>query len=107
MPQGLFESKHNSPDFEELYPDIFENSKVVKVEPHNNLTLSLWFKSNPKEERVFDFKPLIQQHQFYKPLENVDLFMSAHSEASTVVWNDQLDISPEWLYLDSDPVVNV
>jgi hypothetical protein len=32
------------------------------------------------------------------------LFSKAHLQAGTVVWNDELDISPDNLYLDSTQI---
>lgn len=81
-----------------------EDSKVVKVIPHENLTLSLWFKKNPAQEYFLNFKVLIDENKFFEPLNNVDLFMQAHIMGESIGWNDLLDIGAEWLYMDSDPV---
>lgn len=104
MPAGVYESKKHLKNFYDVFPTIYNDSEVVKVIPHENYTLSLWFKGNPNEERIFNFKPLIDKYDFYKPLADIDLFMTAYQQFGMVIWNDQLDMSPEWLYLDSDPV---
>lgn len=83
---------------------MFYDSKVLKVIPHRDFTLSLWFAKNPKQQCLFDFKPLLKNDRVFAPLKDINFFMKAHADFSTVVWNDQMDIASECLYMDSDPI---
>lgn len=103
MTKGIYKSVYRMPDFMERYPTIGTDSKVLKVVPHSDFTLSVWFKKD-NQERIFDFKPLLKDEVFYADLNDLDLFMKAKVSFNGVYWNDKLDIAPEWLYLNSDPV---
>lgn len=107
MPLGVYENYKDIDNFYEVFPTIFDDSRVVKVEANDDYTLSLWFKKNPVEKRFFDFKPLIEKYAFYKPLSDLDLFKRAYQAHGMVIWNDDLDVSAEWLYLDSDKSLDV
>jgi len=41
----------------------------------------------------------------FKALNEIDLFNNSHVAWGTVVWNEDLDNSPDTLYLDSKPVL--
>ena len=47
-------------------------------------------------------KPLLSFPAF-SALTEQNLFMKAHIEYGTVVWNDEIDLSPDTLYLRSRP----
>ena len=46
----------------------------------------------------FDMRPYLDYPAF-SPLKDPDLFMRAHVEHGVVVWNDEIDLSPDTLYL--------
>lgn len=50
---------------------------------------------------------MIEKYAFYKPLSDLDLFKRAYQAHGMVIWNDDLDVSAEWLYLDSDKSLDV
>lgn len=78
-----------------LEPDIPEWI-VRKVEPHRDFSLSVWFADGSKK-RV-DMKPVIKQGKVFEPLRNIEIFMMAKEDGSSVAWNDEIDIAPEYLY---------
>ncbi|MBQ3424756.1 MAG: DUF2442 domain-containing protein [Clostridia bacterium] len=39
-----------------------------------------------------------------RPLNDLNVFMNAKAAFGSVVWNDELDIAPEYLYEYSKPV---
>lgn len=71
---------------------------VLDVEPRKDYTLLLTF--SKKDKRIFDCKKLIDD-PFKKKLKDIDFFMKAKAEHCTVVWNDDIDIAPEYLYENS------
>lgn len=71
---------------------------VTKVEPTPDYKLILNFSDG--STRIFDFNPLLDT-KIFEPLKNPVLFSKAKIECGTVVWNDDLDISPEHLYENS------
>ena len=68
---------------------------VTEVTAKPDYTLLLHFADG--EKRSFDALHLLQK-PIYKPLQSPDFFMTAHVECGTVVWNDEVDIAPEYLY---------
>ena len=48
--------------------------------------------------RRFDMRPYLDYPAF-SPLKENCLFMRAHVEHGVVVWNDDIDLSPDTLYL--------
>lgn len=68
---------------------------VKSVKPQSDYTLLLTFAD--KSTRIFDMKPLLSKPVF-QPLKNIVLFMQAKTDSWTVIWNDEIDISPEHLY---------
>ncbi len=58
----------------------------------------LWVRFNNGEEKVFDFRPLLDA-PVYTPLKDVNLFNAVYIDYGCPVWNDgQIDIAPEHLY---------
>jgi len=49
------------------------------------------------EKRLYNARPLLNK-KIYTSLQNLEFFLSAKAECGTVVWNDDVDISPEHLY---------
>ena len=51
-----------------------------------------------RKKRIFDCKKFLFDEDYAKELKNIDLFMKAKAEHHTVMWTEDLDISPEYLY---------
>ena len=69
---------------------------VIKVEAAADFSLMAEFETG--EVRCFDMRPYLEYPAF-APLKEPGLFMRAHVEHGTVVWNDDIDLSPDTLYL--------
>ena len=78
-----------------------ELPKPVAVAALENLVLEVSFSNG--EQRRFDCKPYLA-YPAYAPLKSVGLFSAARIEHGTVVWNDEIDVSPANLYLLGVPV---
>ena len=74
---------------------------VIAVTPEDGYTLLLTFEDGRKG--LYDAKPLLKE-EIFEPLNRLSLFLSARAEDGTVVWNDDLDIAPEYLYENCTPV---
>lgn len=68
---------------------------VKDVTPNKDYTLLLTFANG--EKRVYNARPLLNK-SIFSQLNNVSFFLTAKAECGTVVWNDDVDISPEHLY---------
>ena len=75
--------------------------RPTAVKPNGNYTLDVTFANG--EKRVFDVSPYLEYPAF-QALKAVSLFMQARVEHHTVVWNDEIDMAPENLYLESAPL---
>ena len=75
--------------------------RAVSVEPQDDSKLLVSFSNG--EQRIFDAAPLLDM-PIYAPLREPSFFRRAHIECGTVVWSDELDVSPESLYEDSSPL---
>lgn len=73
---------------------------VIRVKPLPNYQLGLTFAND--EVRVFDMTAYLHKKPFNRLTEN-NRFMSAHVDYGTVVWEGNIDISPETLYDRSVP----
>ncbi len=71
---------------------------VKKVIPYSNYTLEITFADGTI--KLFDAKNLLNK-SIYKDFLSIDFFMTAKVECGTVVWNDDVDIAPEFLYSNS------
>ena len=69
---------------------------VIAVRPMDGFQLDLEFENG--ERRRFDMKPYLDAPAF-AALKDPGMFMRAHVERGTVVWNDEIDLSPDTLYL--------
>jgi hypothetical protein len=69
---------------------------VIKVEAAADFSLMAEFETG--EVRCFDMRPYLEYPAF-APLKEPGIFMRAHVEHGTVVWNDDIDLSPDTLYL--------
>lgn len=68
---------------------------VVEVQATPDYLLRLAFSDGSR--KVFDFRPMLKKH-IYQALNNVSLFVQAESDGCGVIWNDDLDIDPVFLY---------
>ena len=75
---------------------------VEEVQPNKDYTLTIKFHDG--SVKIFDCKPLLDK-KIYEPLKNPGFFMQAKAEFNTVIWNDDIDIAPEYLY-DAGETIN-
>ena len=75
--------------------------RPIAVKPNTDYTLDLTFANG--EKRVFDAFPYLDYPASHA-LKAVSLFMQARVEHHSVVWNDEIDMAPENLYLESAPL---
>lgn len=71
---------------------------VKEVHPDRNYTLNLVFSNG--ETRQFDMKPYLDKGIFTR-LKDWRCFQKARISLGTVVWEEDLDVAPETLYLES------
>lgn len=69
---------------------------VTDVEPREDFTLIITFVG--KKKRLFDCKRHLFDKAYAQRLKDLDFFMKARADHQTVMWADDLDISPEYLY---------
>jgi len=75
--------------------------KIISVKTCANFRLELMFDTG--EERLFDMTPFLEKGIFTQ-LKDENLFKQAHILWDTVCWPNELDISPDTLYLRSEPI---
>jgi len=81
--------------------------RVVKVKAKDDFTLEIRFTDG--RLKSFDMKPYLKYPAF-KPLNELSKFKNISVEYGTVQWGNELDISPDTLYLESveiEKLVNV
>ena len=78
-----------------MTPDV----KQVKVLP--DFQIEAVFEDG--EARRFDLTPYLD-YPMFSPLREKALFARAHVEHGVVVWNDEIDLSPDTLYLRGERV---
>jgi hypothetical protein len=76
--------------------------EVKEVEAKDDYKLLITFVTG--EKKLFDFKPLLDQVYYKELKDNEELFKKATVGGDTVVWNDEIDIAPEYLYENGTPV---
>jgi hypothetical protein len=74
---------------------------VVRVKPLPDYCLEADFATG--ERRWFDMKPYLGYPAFASLTED-HLFMKAHVAHGVVAWNDEIDLSPDTLYLRGQPL---
>jgi len=79
------------------------NPRVINVIANGDYTLLITFTNG--EKKIFDVKPYLETGVF-KQLKNPVFFITARAEHGTVIWNDELDIDPDTLFLESVKVPN-
>lgn len=72
--------------------------KVIDVKANNDFTLDLKFED--ESVRKFDVKPYLE-HGVFKELKDISYFKRVKIAFGTVQWQNEQDISPEALYLES------
>ena len=77
------------------------NPRVTKVKPTGDFKLELNFSS--EEKKVFDMKPYLKTGRFTELL-NEALFVSVVCTMGSIQWQNGLDLCPDTLYEDSEPV---
>ncbi|MBD3824874.1 MAG: DUF2442 domain-containing protein [Epsilonproteobacteria bacterium] len=71
---------------------------VVDVKVQSDFTLLLKFENG--EMREFDCKTLFDKKPYHR-LKEKEFFQKAKNVFGTVMWSDEIDISPETLYFES------
>ena len=74
---------------------------VIKVVPSSDYVIVAEFETG--EVRRFDMRPYLDFPAF-AALKESGLFMRAHVAHGTVVWSEDIDLSPDTLYLRGLPV---
>ena len=69
--------------------------KVLSVKPFDDYTLVIRFDTG--EIKKFDCKPFLNKGKFQQ-LKDINLFRQVYVDYDTVVWPNNLDISPDTLY---------
>lgn len=69
---------------------------VVNVKPLSDYVIMAEFETG--EVRRFDMRPYLDFPAF-AALKEPSLFMRAHVEHGTLVWSEEIDLSPDTLYL--------
>ena len=76
---------------------------ITTAEASHDYVLELTF--NDGSKKAFDFTPLIDKDDLYKPLQDKKLFANFKLDGWTVSWADgTIDIAPEYRYENSVPV---
>ena len=73
------------------------NPRVKSVKATDDYQLELGFDNG--ETGVFSMQPYLQ-YPVYQPLMDLSLFRNAHVTMGFVSWNDDIDMSPDTLYLE-------
>ncbi len=74
---------------------------VTDVQPKEDYTMLITFADGAK--KIYNARPLLEK-AIYAQLKSLAFFLGARAECGTVVWNDDVDIAPEHLYEQGQPV---
>lgn len=74
------------------------NPRVKEVYPIENYQLRLIFTNG--EEKIFDTKPYLEKGVFQQ-LKDPEEFNSVRPFMGSILWNNDIDLCPDTLYLDS------
>lgn len=73
---------------------------IINVETLSDYKLLVTFKNN--ELRLLDMLPYLNKG-IYSQLKDINLFNSVHVSFDTIEWANEIDIDPEFVYLESTP----
>lgn len=76
--------------------------RVRNVEANDDYTLNIEFTDD--SHKIFDVKPYLEIGDFVE-LKVIEVFKTAKIFMGTVQWDNELDFSPETLYLEAKEVV--
>lgn len=79
------------------------NPRVKSVTAHADHSLTLVFVNG--EIKRFDMRPYLG-YPVFAPLTNIGFFKLAQVGHGTVIWPQDLDFSPDTLYLDSQTIAD-
>jgi hypothetical protein len=74
------------------------NPRIIEVKPMQDYSLLLTFTNH--EKKMFDVKPYLNKGIFTE-LKDVANFNSVKIFNGTVLWQNDIDLCPDTLYLDS------
>ncbi len=74
------------------------NPRIINVEPLEHYKLKLKFTDNTIRE--FDMSPYLN-YPVYEDLKEPNLFNKATVFLGSVKWNDEIDMSPDTLFVES------
>ncbi len=74
------------------------NPRVTDVRPEPDYTLRLWFTNG--EQGTLDMKPWLDRGVF-RQLRDPAVFNSVRPFLGTIQWNNNADLCPDTVYLDS------
>ncbi|MFI3325786.1 MAG: DUF2442 domain-containing protein [Clostridia bacterium] len=80
---------------------LYGKEELISVEkalPNNNYTITMLFSNG--ETRLYNARELLEKPVF-KALNSKVFFLTAKAMYGTVVWNDDIDLDPEYLYENS------
>jgi Protein of unknown function (DUF2442) len=77
------------------------NPRIISVKPLSDYQLDLIFAN--QEQKRFDVKPYLAIGVFQE-LQDVAIFNSVRPNNGSILWANDLDLDPDTLYLDSEPV---
>ena len=86
-----------------IYSAGIPDYKITAVSTTDDYKLLLTFVTG--EKKIFDFAPLLDEWP-YQPLKNKSLFQKAFI-CCGIAWNDEIDISSEYLYNHSKPYLQI
>ena len=79
------------------------NPEVKDVLPQKNYTLYLWFTNG--EEGILDMKPYLDKGIF-QALKDEEMFNTVKAFLGTIQWENEADLCPDTVYLDSVKISN-
>ncbi|MDR1590303.1 MAG: DUF2442 domain-containing protein [Oscillospiraceae bacterium] len=73
----------------------------VGVKPLEDYKLLVTFDND--EKRIFDVKPYLDE-RFFAPLRNAAVFNSVRVSPVSIEWTGGIDMCPDELYFNSEPI---
>lgn len=77
------------------------NPRVIQVKPLDDYRLELVFAN--QERKLFNVKPYLTKGIFQE-LQDLTLFNAIRAFNGSILWPNDLDLDPDTLYLDSQPI---